>query len=279
MLLLLLLVAPAVAEPILIRIAAPGRELEEPVRVYVDGGGVALRDDGQSPDAIALDGIWSGVFSRSGQAETADLIIKSGESDRSSGTVELPTGALPEVDLLLDTRGGFVQTDALVDPAVDAQVDAAGTAPGSVRGTWAWAVAALGWGLALSVGLQRWRRSPRPLSPLRSSIGGRLLWVPPDEQSVAEALELLLADHRVLVAGGQVGAPPGAPVFAADSGDPGDVAEAMRALADRGRPIAVLISEPPSGALPALQRATEGSPLVVMSLSPPDGATPLLQRE
>jgi hypothetical protein len=277
MLTLLLLVAPALAEPTLIRVTAPGRELEEPVRVYIDGGGVALRDDGQPPDAIAADGIWSGVFNSPGQAETADLIVKAGESDRSSGSIELPNGALAEVDLLLNARGGFVQTDALIDPSVEAAVDAAGSAPGSVRGTWAWAVAALGWGLALSLGLQRWRQSPRPLSSLRSPMGGRLLWVPDDERSVADALALLLTDHRVLVAGGRVVVPPGAAVFAADSGDPGDVAEAMRALEGRGRPVAVLISEPPLGALPALQQATAGCPLVVVSPSAPDGATPLLQ--
>ncbi|MEC7947900.1 MAG: choice-of-anchor X domain-containing protein [Myxococcota bacterium] len=278
MLLLLLLIAPALAEPTLIRVTAPGRELEQPVRIFIDGGGVALRDDGQTPDAIAADGIWSGVFSTSNPSGNADLIVKAGDTERASGTIELPTGALAEVDLLLDTKGGFVQTEALIDPSVEAPVDAAGAAPGSVQGTWSWAVAALGWGLALSVGLRRWRTAPKALATLRSPMGGRTLWVPADARAVAEALDLLLADHRVLLAGGTVEVPPGAPVFAADSGDPGDVAAAMRALVGRGRPVAILASQPPPGALAALQKATQGSPLVVVSSSPPAGASPLLQR-
>ena len=65
------------------------------------------------------------------------------------------------------------------------------------------------------------------------------MWVPDDERSVADALALLLKDHRVLVASGRVVAPPGAAVFASDSGDPGDVAEAMRALEGRGRLAAI----------------------------------------
>ncbi len=264
----------ASAGPVLVRVSSPEPPLEAPVALHEAGASWRLRDDGSAPDPQVGDGVWTGVAAGTAGA-AATLRLTDGAGRVWSGALSWPSGDIAELDLALTDAGGLRAASAAIQGgATPVRLPvASASVPGTVSGSWAWAVAALGWGLALSVGLRRLRQAPRALTAPASPLGARRYTVPAGQGSAA--LELLARAHRVLVVGPPPAAPVGGAVFAPDSAAPGDVAAALRDLDGRGRPLAVLVMAADPGAAPGLAAAAAGLPVVFATDGAVTGARPL----
>ena len=186
MLLLALAFGHAAAGPVLVRVSAPRPPLEPPVALHEATASWRLRDDGSAPDPQVGDGVWTGVAAATPGASAA-LRLTDGTGREWAGSLSWPSGGTAELDLVLADDGVLGVAEAPIQVGATPTTAPVGTAtvPRTVSGSWAWAVAALGWGLALSAALRRIRRAPRALSPLSSPLGARRFTVPVGEGAAA----------------------------------------------------------------------------------------------
>ncbi|MCB9742965.1 MAG: hypothetical protein H6740_10210 [Alphaproteobacteria bacterium] len=247
--LLLLLLAQALAAPLLVRISDPEQRMRDPIAGLAEGAGAQVAfapvDDGTPPDVVAGDGIRSVIV----QAPDASELVLTLTDDRGevwTGTVTLEAKAQLDLDLrvLEDGRleaytplgpsGGDGGANNRAGPRGAPELDGAGAR------TLPWALAFLGW--AGVIGLL-WARERRP------RLGG-VGEAPPVEVRVAEGLdaEALLIEitekHRALWVGPLPTwtAPPG--TLFEGARELAALEAQVRALQGRGRPLVVVLAAP-----------------------------------
>ncbi len=279
MLIILLMCAPAFAQPVLLRVRAVDLALSAPVEVQIGGSNVQLRDDGGAPDPFGGDGLWSGVVAGSPSEGPQTLTVSDARGRSWTTEVAWPTEDPAELDLVLDEEGGLSRAEAPVMGAVQtpASAQAAPALGGSATptagaGAMAWAVAALGWGLALSLGGGP-PASPSALNDCVSPLGDHRYRV--SHADLPQALDALARQHRLLLVGLNATLPGTAVAYSPDSADPGDVAAALRDLEGRGRALVVVARVDDESELPALFLACRGLAVVVVASAAVPGTRPL----
>ncbi|MCB9761484.1 MAG: hypothetical protein H6739_16695 [Alphaproteobacteria bacterium] len=245
----LLLVMEALAAPLMLRIADPEAQLQGAVEGVVEGDGVTARftpkDDGAPPDVVADDGIRA-VVVQAPDAARLQITLTDSRGEVFTGAVTLTPGAQMDLDVRI-TGDGAVEAYTPLGPSGAASGSTPRGSPqmeGAEGRTLPWAVAAVGWLLAIGLLRRRDRRggtSPVPgLAPAR--VGPTVYREPEPAERLLVALG---AAHRVLVVGPlpDVEVGEGSTFHLGPSPVAlGEVQARVDALRGRGRPVAVLLT-------------------------------------